>query len=63
MSKHLFKNFVSSSPLVVFLHPGETVYVVTRYGPHEGQFMFHCHNLPVRVYPKWGDNPNNIARR
>ena len=30
---------------VVLIRPGETVYALARYGAHNGQWMFHCHNL------------------
>jgi hypothetical protein len=30
---------------VVYLGPGGSVYVMTRFGPHKGDYMFHCHNL------------------
>jgi FtsP/CotA-like multicopper oxidase with cupredoxin domain len=30
---------------VVLLEPGETVDVVAFYGPWDGIYMFHCHNL------------------
>jgi FtsP/CotA-like multicopper oxidase with cupredoxin domain len=30
---------------VFYLGPGTDVYVVARFGPHKGDYMFHCHNL------------------
>jgi hypothetical protein len=30
---------------VFYLGPSETVYVLARFGPHKGDYMFHCHNL------------------
>jgi hypothetical protein len=30
---------------VVFLGPSEHVYMIARFGPHKGDYMFHCHNL------------------
>ena len=30
---------------VVYLGPGTTIYLVARFGPHKGDYMFHCHNL------------------
>ena len=30
---------------VVLIRPSETVYALARYGAHNGQWMFHCHNL------------------
>jgi FtsP/CotA-like multicopper oxidase with cupredoxin domain len=27
------------------LGQGQRIYVVARFGPHRGDFMFHCHNL------------------
>jgi FtsP/CotA-like multicopper oxidase with cupredoxin domain len=29
----------------VFQGPGDDVYVIARFGPHKGDYMFHCHNL------------------
>jgi FtsP/CotA-like multicopper oxidase with cupredoxin domain len=31
---------------VVYLGEGETVRLIMRFGPHEGRYMVHCHNLP-----------------
>lgn len=31
---------------VVLLAPGETVRVLAYYGPWNGLYIFHCHNLP-----------------
>jgi FtsP/CotA-like multicopper oxidase with cupredoxin domain len=30
---------------VFYLGPGDTVYVIARFGAHKGDYMFHCHNL------------------
>ena len=30
---------------VIHLGPGETIYMLARFGPHKGDYMFHCHNL------------------
>lgn len=30
---------------VVFLGEGDQIRVVARWGPHSGEYMFHCHNL------------------
>jgi hypothetical protein len=30
---------------VVYVGEGETVRVVAKFGPHEGRYMIHCHNL------------------
>lgn len=30
---------------VFYLGPSEVVYVLARFGPHKGDYMFHCHNL------------------
>jgi FtsP/CotA-like multicopper oxidase with cupredoxin domain len=30
---------------VVYVGEGETVRVVAKFGPHEGKYMIHCHNL------------------
>lgn len=30
---------------VFYLAPGDTDYVIARFGPHKGDYMFHCHNL------------------
>lgn len=34
-----------SSKDVFYLGPGDTIYVIARFGPHKGDYMFHCHNL------------------
>jgi hypothetical protein len=34
-----------SSKDVLYLGPSNTVYVIARFGPHKGDYMFHCHNL------------------
>lgn len=31
---------------VVYVGENETVRVIARFGPHEGRYMMHCHNLP-----------------
>ena len=30
---------------VFYLAPGDTDYVIARFGAHKGDYMFHCHNL------------------
>lgn len=30
---------------VFYLGPGDTIYVIARFGAHKGDYMFHCHNL------------------
>lgn len=30
---------------VFYLGPSNTVYTIARFGPHKGDYMFHCHNL------------------
>ena len=30
---------------VFYLGPSEVIYVLARFGPHKGDYMFHCHNL------------------
>ena len=30
---------------VLYLGPSNKVWVITRFGPHKGDYMFHCHNL------------------
>jgi FtsP/CotA-like multicopper oxidase with cupredoxin domain len=30
---------------VFYLGPSEVIYVLTRFGAHKGDYMFHCHNL------------------
>jgi len=34
-----------SSKDVLYLGPSNTIYVIARFGPHKGDYMFHCHNL------------------
>ena len=34
-----------SSKDVFYLGPGETIWVIARFGAHKGDYMFHCHNL------------------
>lgn len=38
-------NEVMAPKDVFYLGPGETIYVLARFGPHKGDYMFHCHNL------------------
>ncbi len=47
---------------------GETVRVVAKFGPHEGRYMIHCHNLvhedhdmmsQFRVGPVKNPDPND----
>jgi FtsP/CotA-like multicopper oxidase with cupredoxin domain len=56
---------------VVYVGEGETVKMVARFGPHEGRYMIHCHNIvhedhdmmaQFRVGPPRGsfpDDPND----
>jgi spore coat protein A, manganese oxidase len=53
---------------VAYVGEGETVRVVMKFGPHEGRYMIHCHNLvhedhdmmtQFRVGPKRDDDPNH----
>ena len=30
---------------VLYLGPSQKIYVIARFGPHKGDYMFHCHNL------------------
>ena len=30
---------------IFYLGPGETIWVIARFGAHKGDYMFHCHNL------------------
>jgi FtsP/CotA-like multicopper oxidase with cupredoxin domain len=40
------RTYEERSPKDVFyLGPSDVVYVVARFGPHKGDYMFHCHNL------------------
>jgi len=42
----IVKSYEQLSPKDVFyLGPSEVVYVIARFGPHKGDYMFHCHNL------------------
>jgi FtsP/CotA-like multicopper oxidase with cupredoxin domain len=42
----VLRTYEQLSPKDVFyLGPSEVVYVVARFGPHKGDYMFHCHNL------------------
>lgn len=38
-------NEIWSPKDVFYLGPSEVVYVLARFGPHKGDYMFHCHNL------------------
>jgi FtsP/CotA-like multicopper oxidase with cupredoxin domain len=53
---------------VAYVGEGETVRVVAKFGPHEGKYMIHCHNLvhedhdmmtQYRVGPRKDDDPND----
>ena len=53
---------------VAYVGEGETVRVVAKFGPHEGRYMIHCHNLvhedhdmmsQFRVGPKKEHDPND----
>jgi spore coat protein A len=53
---------------VVYVGEGETVRVVAKFGPHEGKYMIHCHNLvhedhdmmsQFRVGPEKDYDPND----
>jgi spore coat protein A, manganese oxidase len=53
---------------VVYVAEGETVRVVGKFGPHEGKYMIHCHNLvhedhdmmsQFRVGPERDNDPND----
>jgi FtsP/CotA-like multicopper oxidase with cupredoxin domain len=53
---------------VVYVGEGETARVVMKFGPHEGKYMIHCHNLvhedhdmmtQFRVGPKKDNDPND----
>jgi spore coat protein A len=53
---------------VVYVGEGETVRVVAKFGPHEGRYMIHCHNLvhedhdmmsQYRIGPLRTDDPNH----
>lgn len=38
--------YEQNSPKDVFhLGPSEVVYTIARFGPHKGDYMFHCHNV------------------
>lgn len=40
------KSYENLTPKDVFyLGPSEVVYTIARFGPHKGDYMFHCHNL------------------
>jgi FtsP/CotA-like multicopper oxidase with cupredoxin domain len=38
-------NEILSPKDVFYLGPSEIIYVLVRFGPHKGDYMFHCHNL------------------
>jgi FtsP/CotA-like multicopper oxidase with cupredoxin domain len=38
-------NEILSPKDVFYLGPSEEIYVLARFGPHKGDYMFHCHNL------------------
>lgn len=38
-------NEIMSPKDVFYLGPSEVIYVLVRFGPHKGDYMFHCHNL------------------
>jgi hypothetical protein len=38
-------NYEKGPKDVVYVGENETVRVIARYGPHEGRYMMHCHNL------------------
>jgi FtsP/CotA-like multicopper oxidase with cupredoxin domain len=38
-------NEILSPKDVFYLGPSEVIYVLARFGPHKGDYMFHCHNL------------------
>ena len=53
---------------VVYVGEGEKVRVIMKFGPHEGRYMVHCHNLPhedhdmmhqFRVGPRRETDPND----
>jgi FtsP/CotA-like multicopper oxidase with cupredoxin domain len=53
---------------VVYVGEGETVRMVAKFGPHEGRYMIHCHNLvhedhdmmaQFRVGPVKASDPND----
>jgi len=35
---------------VVYLGPGQDIYMIARFGAHRGMYMFHCHNLVHEDY-------------
>jgi spore coat protein A, manganese oxidase len=39
---------------VAYVGEGETVRVVAKFGPHEGRYMIHCHNLVHEDYDMMG---------
>ena len=41
----LFEWEVGAAKDVFYLGPGDTMWVIARFGPHTGDYMFHCHNL------------------
>lgn len=38
-------NEILSPKDVFYLGPSEVIYALVRFGPHKGDYMFHCHNL------------------
>ena len=30
---------------IIYLGPSQKIWVIVRFGPHKGDYMFHCHNL------------------
>ncbi|UJR17736.1 hypothetical protein I4U23_004634 [Adineta vaga] len=40
------KTYENMSPKdIIYLGPSQKVWVIIRFGPHKGDYMFHCHNL------------------
>jgi len=49
---------------VVYVGEGETVRVLMKFGPNQGRYMVHCHNLPhedhdMMIQFRVGDEPEN----
>jgi spore coat protein A, manganese oxidase len=62
------RNYEAGPKDVVYVGEGETVRVVAKFGPHEGRYMIHCHNLvhedhdmmsQFRVGPEKENDPND----
>jgi FtsP/CotA-like multicopper oxidase with cupredoxin domain len=62
------RNYEVGPKDVVYVGEGETVRVVAKFGPHEGKYMIHCHNLvhedhdmmsQFRVGPEKENDPND----